>query len=119
MRAIVLAQPLDARAGIVVAKALDIGRRGATEAVDRLIGVAHRPQRAGLAGQCAQKDAHRAVNVLKLVHQHMRTLRALLGQHIWLLAQQTHRLADDIAEVCVATLVKRRLVCGVDTRDLA
>ena len=81
---------------------LEVGerlRRGAAEAVDRLVVVAGAADVAVLAGQQPQQQALGEARVLEVVDEHVAVAGRDPRAHVRLLAQQPERAQDQVAEV--------------------
>ena len=88
MRAVVLLQPDQLRAGIVALEGGHVAHVGATEGVDGLVVVAHSEQRGPTAGQQRQPAVLQVVGVLELVDEDVpEALLVVLAQRLVALQQ--------------------------------
>ena len=98
-RAVVGLEPDDRGALEVAREAEDLADVGAAPAVDRLVVVAHHAHVAVPARDLAHDLVLRVVGVLVLVDQHVAVALAVVRAHLGVLAQQAHRLEQQVVEV--------------------
>ena len=118
MRAVVGLEPDHLGVGERLLEVGDVLARGAAEAVDRLVVVAHHDDVAVLADQQLQQLLLREVGVLVLVDEHGAVALAEPAAGGGMLVQQPDRAQDHLAEVERAGLVEQPVVVGVDAREL-
>ncbi len=114
MDAIVLIEHDDARAREVALEVADVARIGAAPAVDRLVVVAHRAEVAVPRDELLDHEQLRAIRVLVLVHHHVAEGAGPALAHVGVLAQEAHRLGDEVVEVDRREAAQRRLVTRID-----
>ena len=88
MRAVVLLQPDQLRAGIVALEGGHVAHVGAPEGINGLVVVAHREQRGPAAGQQCQPAVLQVVGVLELIDEDVpEALLVVLAQRLVALQQ--------------------------------
>ena len=97
--AVVLLQADGAAALELLFKAEDILDGGAAELVDALVVVAHHADVAPAAGQHGGQHVLEVVRVLILVYQHIFELTLVVLEHIRALAEEAHRVVEQVVEV--------------------
>ena len=115
--AVVRLQPHDLGAREVVVEAEDLPDVGAAPAVDRLVVVAHHAHVAVLAADEPHDLVLRVVRVLVLVDQHVAVALAVVLAHRVVVAQQAHRLQQQVVEVERARARQELLVALPDRPD--
>ena len=121
--AVVLLEQDRARAREVALELLDVADRGASEGVNRLVGVAHDRQLGGLHAVLAiphegtHKDVLRVVRVLVFVHEDVAEVAEVVLGDQRVLAQQVNRAHDEVVEVQRVRGAHALVVLDVRVRD--
>ena len=97
--AVVLLQADGAAALEFLFEAEDILDGGAAELVDALVVVAHHADVPPAAGEHAREQVLEVVRVLILVYQHIFELTLVVLEHVRALAEEAHRVVEQIVEV--------------------
>ena len=97
----------------------DVGDVGASEAVDRLVPIAHDGDVAVLLGQLDDQLVLDLVGVLVLVDEDVGKALAVVGEHVGVAAEQLDGVEEDVVEVHGAGPEQAGLVLAVDVGELA
>ncbi len=116
--AVVVDQHDARRLGVCGPEAEDVAERGAAEAVDALVVVAHDGDVAVRLGQELHQLPLCVVRVLELVDQDVAISRSLLLEHGGVIAQEPQREGHLVAEVEPISRAHEPLVGGVRRRQL-
>ena len=122
-RAVVLLEQDRARTREVALKLLDVADRGASEGVNRLVGVAHDRQLGGrhsirsIAHEGSHEDVLRVVRVLVLVHEDVAEAAVVVLGDQRVLAQQVDRAHDEVVKVQRVRGAHALVVLDVGVRD--
>ena len=117
-RPVVLLEPHDPGARVVVLEVEDVGDVRPAPLVDRLIRIADHAHVAVLGGEQADHPVLGAVGVLVLVHEDVAPQAAVPGEHLGHLGEEPDRAQEQIVEVHGPRLVQPLLVARVDERGL-
>ncbi len=98
-RAVVLLELDDLEIGIVARQAREVVDGGAAPAVDRLVVVADRGERRGVAHQRAQQPILRRIGVLVFVDEHVRALGLPARARVRVALEQLDDAHDEVVEV--------------------
>ena len=116
-RAVVLLQPDEARALILVFKIQDVLDRRAAEAIDALVIVTDDADILVPAGQQRGQQILQVVRILILVDEDIAELALIVVAHILIFLQQADRQQDDVIKIHGVRLLQPSLVGRVELAD--
>ncbi len=105
------------RVGEVALELEDVADRRAAERVDRLVGVAHHAQLAGLADQLLDQRVLRVVGVLVFVDEHVLEALPVFVGDLGVRPEEVDRRHDEVVEVERVGLAQPALIERVDLGD--